>query len=321
MLLTYHAETSNEKIRLDSYLAEKRPDMSRSHIQKLIRSGQILLNGQAAKTGCILSEADEICLPEQEPLSEPQVEPENIPLDIVYEDADVIVVNKPKGMVVHPAPGHSGQTLVNALMYHCSSSLSGINGELRPGIVHRIDKDTTGLLIACKNDAAHHAIAEQLRIHSITRRYIALVQGNIREDEGCIDQPIGRSRTDRKRMAVLSPGQGRSAVTHFRVLERFGSCTLVECRLETGRTHQIRVHMAWLHHPLVGDPVYGIKKDALAADGQYLHAAVLGFVHPRSGEYMEFSAPLPQYFEKQLEKLRGAGVSADKNQAFLTGLK
>lgn len=304
MFLTYHAEKPNEKIRLDSYLAQKQPGMSRSHIQKLIRSGDILLNGRSVKAGYELSEGDEILLPEEGPPEETALVAEDIPLDIVYEDADVIVVNKPKGMVVHPAPGHSGQTLVNALLYHCRGSLSGINGELRPGIVHRIDKDTTGLLIACKNDMAHKAIADQLNRHSITRRYLALVQGNIREDEGCVDQPIERAKNDRKRMAIAPPGEGRRAVTHFRVLERFGSCTLIECRLETGRTHQIRVHMAWLKHPLVGDPVYGVKKDAFSADGQYLHAAVLGFIHPRSGAYLEFSAPLPAYFEKRLEALR-----------------
>ena len=296
--------TTEQKIRLDSYLAAQFPDMSRSHLQTLIRSGEILVGGKKVKSGYALSDGDEITVPEEKPAEELPILAEEIPLDIVYEDADVVVVNKPKGMVVHPAPGHYEGTLVNALMFHCKDSLSGINGMLRPGIVHRIDKDTTGLIIACKNDAAHNKIAEQLAVHSITRRYIALCWGNIREDELTVDQPIARAQSDRKKMAIATSGTGRRAVTHVRVLERFGSATLVECRLETGRTHQIRVHMAFLQHPLVGDPVYGRKKDLYTANGQYLHAAVLGFVHPRTGQYLEFQAPLPDYFEQALERFR-----------------
>ncbi|MDO4265748.1 MAG: RluA family pseudouridine synthase [Eubacteriales bacterium] len=300
MILKFDRE---EKTRLDSYLSDALKDMSRSHIQKLIRSGEITVNGAASKPGCLLSPGDEIEIPETEPC-EPEILPEDIPLDIVYEDADLIVVNKPKGMVVHPAAGHNGGTLVNALLYHCKDSLSGINGVLRPGIVHRIDMDTTGLLIACKNDSSHRSIAEQLAVHSITRRYLALVHGCIREDEGTVDRPIGRSDKDRKKMSVVSPEKGKHAVTHYRVLARCPEASLVECRLETGRTHQIRVHMASIGHPLFGDCVYGTKKDRYLSFGQFLHAKVLGFVHPSTGEYMEFSAPLPDYFLDVLKKLK-----------------
>lgn len=295
---------SNIKKRLDSYLSEVFEDMSRSHITGMIKDGLITVNGKKVKAGYSLCENDIIDaeIP-YEPVSV-EIIPENIPLDTVYEDNDVIVVNKPKNMVVHPAAGHNTGTLVNALMYHCKDSLSGINGELRPGIVHRIDKDTTGLIIACKNDNSHNIIAAQLKSHSITRRYIALVTGNIKEDEGTVDKNIGRSRSDRKKMAVCAPGEGRNAVTHYKVLERFGQYTLVECRLETGRTHQIRVHMSSIGHPLAGDETYGFKNDKFSGHGQYLHAAVLGFIHPVSGEYMEFSAPLPDYFEKTLSVLR-----------------
>ena len=304
------------KIRLDSYLAELLPDMSRSRIQGMIRSGEITVNGEKVKAGYSPSEGDRIFVEEKE--AEPVlIEPEDIPLDIVYEDNDVIVVNKPKGMVVHPANGHFSGTLVNALMYHCKDSLSGINGELRPGIVHRIDMDTTGLIIACKNDHAHNSIAAQLEEHSITRRYIALVFHNFNEDEGTVDAPIDRSKADRKQMAVCRPGEGRNAVTHYKVLERFpakkgspgtiGSLpmTLIECRLETGRTHQIRVHMSHIGHPLAGDETYGIRKDPFKGQGQYLHAAVLGFTHPSTGKRLTFEAPLPAYFEETVQKLRG----------------
>lgn len=295
---------SGIKKRLDSYLTEVFEDMSRSHITGMIKDGIITVNGKKVKAGYSLCEGDiiEADIPE-EPV-DVEIIPEDIPLDIIYEDKDVIVVNKPKDMVVHPAAGHVTGTLVNALMYHCKDSLSGINGEMRPGIVHRIDKDTTGLLIACKNDNAHNNIAEQLKIHSITRRYIALVHGNIKEEEGTIDKNIGRSRTDRKKMAICPPGEGRNAITHYKVLEHFGQYTLVECRLETGRTHQIRVHMCSIGHPLVGDDTYGIKNDKFLGNGQYLHAAVLGFIHPRTGEYMEFKVPLPEYFENTLSRLR-----------------
>lgn len=300
-------EQESKKERLDAWLAEIGTGMSRSRIQKLIQKGEIKVNGAAVtKNGFLLTPGDEIELPKEEaaPLLT-ELEAENIALDIVYEDADVIVVNKPKGMVVHPAAGHMEGTLVNALLYHCKDSLSGINGELRPGIVHRIDKDTTGLLIACKNDAAHQAIAAQLAVHSITRRYYALVWGSFQADEGSIDKPIGRDVKDRKKMAIVPAERGRHAVTHYRVLERFGTeAALIECRLETGRTHQIRVHMASIGHPLLGDPVYGKKKDPYTADGQYLHAAVLGFQHPTTGAYLEFTAPLPKYFEARLMQFR-----------------
>lgn len=300
--MTYQYDNT-EKQRLDSYLAEKIPDMSRSHITGLVKEGKITVNGKMQKAGYQLVPGDEIFVPEEAP-AEVDIRPEDIPLDIVYEDNDIIIINKPKDMVVHPAAGHYENTLVNALMYHCKDSLSGINGELRPGIVHRIDKDTTGLLVACKNDRAHNHVAGQLADHSITRRYVALVNGVIKEEEGTIDKNIDRSRSDRKKMAITDPASGRRAVTHYRVLERFPEHTLVECRLETGRTHQIRVHMASIGHPLAGDEVYGVKKDRLCGNGQYLHAKVLGLIHPATGEYMEFSSELPEYFQNTLEKLR-----------------
>ena len=298
------------KSRLDSYLTEYLSDMSRSHIQGLIKSGDITVGGKTVKSGyCVLpGDEIEIRIPDPEPVS---IEAEDIPLDIVYEDSDLIVVNKPKGMVVHPANGHYSGTLVNALLYHCRDSLSGINGVMRPGIVHRIDMDTTGLLVVCKNDRAHNAIAEQLAVHSISRKYIALVYHNFNEDAGTVDANIDRSKADRKMMAVCRAGEGKKAVTHYRVLERFpaagtrkSAMTLVECSLDTGRTHQIRVHMNHIGHPLAGDPVYGIKKDPFAGCGQYLHAAVLGFTHPSTGERMLFEAPLPAYFQDTLIKLR-----------------
>ena len=233
---------------------------------------------------------------------EPEIVAEDIPLDIVYEDHDVILVNKPKGMVVHPAAGHYSGTLVNALMFHCKDDLSGINGVLRPGIVHRIDMDTTGVLIACKNDLAHNSIAEQLKEHSITRRYQAIVHGVLKQDEGTVDAPIGRHPQDRKKMCI-NQQNGKHAVTHYKVLKRFDKFTHIECRLETGRTHQIRVHMASLGHPLLGDAVYGPAKSPHKLQGQTLHAGILGFVHPRTGEYMEYSAPLPEYFERLLNIL------------------
>ncbi|MDO4962202.1 MAG: RluA family pseudouridine synthase [Eubacteriales bacterium] len=310
MNFIYNSE-ENKKQRLDSYLSEVLTDMSRSHIQGLIKDSNVLVNGKVvSKAGASLTDQDEITVNVPEPESIAIV-PEDIPLDIVYEDNDVIVVNKPKGMVVHPANGHYSGTLVNALMYHCRDSLSGINGELRPGIVHRIDMDTTGLIIACKNDKAHNAVAAQLAEHSITRKYYALVYNNITEDEGTVDANIDRSRADRKMMAVCGSFEGKTAVTHYRVLERFpaqGSIRipmcLVECRLDTGRTHQIRVHMSHIGHPLAGDEVYGIKKDAFKGQGQYLHAAVLGFTHPSTGERLTFEAPLPEYFAKTLSVLK-----------------
>ena len=309
MTFSYNSEKLN-KDRLDSYLAERLTDMSRSRIQSLIKSGDVTVNGAETKAGYILTNGDtiDVNIPEPEVID---ICAEDIPLDVVYEDDDVIVINKPKDMVVHPANGHYSGTLVNALMHHCKDSLSGINGEMRPGIVHRIDKDTTGLIIACKNDKAHNCIAAQLAEHSITRRYIALVYNNFNVDEGTVDANIDRSKADRKMMAVCPPYEGRTAVTHYKVLDRFPAhaqykipMTLVECKLDTGRTHQIRVHMSHIGHPLAGDDTYGIKKDMFAGKGQYLHAAVLGFTHPSTGERMEFSAPLPDYFEETLKKLK-----------------
>lgn len=289
-------------VRIDKYLAEQLPNITRSYLQKLLKDGSVQMNGKPVKTstktaaGAVI----ELTIPDPE---EPEILPEDIPLDILYEDSDVILINKPKDMVVHPAAGHYTGTLVNALMYHCKGDLSGINGVLRPGIVHRIDKDTTGVLIVCKNDKAHNALAEQLKEHSITRKYRAIVCGNLKEDEGTVDAPLGRHPQDRKKMAIVRTG-GKRAVTHYRVLERFGNYTYIECQLETGRTHQIRVHMTSLGHPLLGDEVYGRVKSPFKLEGQTLHAMVLGFIHPTTGEYMEFEAPLPEYFEKLLGKLR-----------------
>lgn len=292
-------------VRIDKYLAEQLPDITRSYLQKLLKDGSVQMNGKPVKASTKTAVGAVIALTIPEP-EEPEILPENIPLDILYEDSDVILINKPKNMVVHPAAGHYTGTLVNALMYHCRGDLSGINGVLRPGIVHRIDKDTTGVLIVCKNDRAHNALAEQLKEHSITRKYRAIVCGNLKEDEGTVDAPLGRHPQDRKKMAIVRSG-GKRAVTHYRVLERFGNDTYIECQLETGRTHQIRVHMASLGHPLLGDEIYGRAKSPFKLEGQTLHAMVLGFIHPTTGEYMEFEAPLPEYFEKLLEKLRKSG--------------
>lgn len=287
--------------RLDAVVASLSEGQSRSYLKNLIKDGSVLLNGKTAKPSTKVHENDKINLVLPEKII-PDILPENIPLDILYEDEDILVVNKPKGMVVHPAPGHYSGTLVNAVMYHCGGSLSGINGVMRPGIVHRIDRDTTGSVIVCKNDAAHNCIAAQLQEHSIVRRYFAILYDNIPEDEFTVNAPIGRDPKDRKRMTVRS--DGKRAVTHCKVLKRFGQYTYVECRLETGRTHQIRVHMAHVHHPLLGDEVYaGRRKSPYVTQGQCLHAGILGFVHPRSGEYIETNAPLPQYFEEILSKL------------------
>ena len=288
--------------RIDKYLSLLMPDMSRSYLQKLITGGCVTVGDKGVKASYRLCAGDRLLIQVPDPVV-PEILPEPIPLDIVYEDKDVLIVNKPKGMVVHPAPGHYSGTLVNALMYHCKDDLSGINGMMRPGIVHRIDKDTTGLLIVCKNDRAHKAIAERLAVHDITRAYRAVVYNNLKEDEGTIDAPIGRMTTDRKKMGI-DPRNGRHAVTHYRVLERFGSATYIECRLETGRTHQIRVHMASIGHPLLGDTVYGPSKDKYNLQGQALHAMTIGFIHPTTGEYVSFEAPLPDYFERLLGKLR-----------------
>lgn len=287
--------------RIDKYLSEQLEDMTRSHIQKLIKENMVRVNGMTVKSNFKLSASDqiEVEIPE---LKEPDILPENIPLDILYEDQDILVVNKPKGMVVHPAPGHYTGTLVNAIMYHCKDNLSGINGVMRPGIVHRIDMDTTGSLLICKNDRAHQALAEQLKEHSITRKYHAIVHGRLKEDEGTIDKPIGRHPIDRKKMSVHC-NNGREAVTHYRVLKRFQQFTYIECQLETGRTHQIRVHMSSIGHPILGDQVYGPAKCPYKLQGQTLHAKVLGITHPTTGEYMEFDAPLPDYFQGLLEKI------------------
>ena len=288
--------------RLDKFLSVMLPDQSRSYLQKIIKDGNVLVNGEPKKSSYRLEDGDEVTadLPE---LKSPDIEPENIPLDILYEDDSILMVNKPKGMVVHPSAGHYTGTLVNAVLWHCQGQLSGINGVSRPGIVHRIDKDTTGVLVVCKNDAAHNAVAAQLKEHSITRKYRAIVHGVIKEDEGTVDAPIGRHTTERKKMAS-GVKNGKRAVTHYRVLERFQGYTYVECQLETGRTHQIRVHMASIHHPLLGDTVYGPAKDSHHLEGQTLHAMVLGLIHPVTGEYLEVEAPLPEYFENLLKKFR-----------------
>lgn len=298
---TFVVSEEYEGERIDRYLAVCSETLTRSYVQKLIKVGEVLANGKPVKASYSVCADDSIEINIPEAVT-PDILPENIPLDILYEDDDVILVNKPKGMVVHPAAGHYSGTLVNALMYHCKDSLSGINGTLRPGIVHRIDKDTTGVVIVCKNDFAHNAIAEQLKEHSITRHYYAIVCGNIKEDEGTVDAPIGRHQVDRKRMAV-NYEHGKTAVTHFKVLERFGKYTLIKCTLETGRTHQIRVHMASIGHPLLGDETYG-GETRKPLQGQCLHAYVLGFIHPRTGEYMEFTAQVPEYFEELLNTFR-----------------
>ena len=289
-------------MRLDACLARAIEDLTRSAAAKAVEDGRVLVNGKAPNKSYKLTGHEQIEFTPEEPAPIDAV-PQDIPLDVVYEDDDVIVVNKPKGLVVHPAPGHYSGTLVNALMYHCRDGLSGINGILRPGIVHRIDRDTTGSVIACKNDYAHTEIARQLKEHSIVRRYHAIVCGELKEDAGTIHTLIGRHPKDRKKMAVV-PAGGKDAVTHYQVLKRFQKYTYVECRLETGRTHQIRVHMASIGHPLLGDTVYGSAKAPFALEGQTLHAKILGFRHPRSDSYIETDAPLPEYFERLLQILQ-----------------
>lgn len=296
-------EEEYENERVDKTISLLTDDsISRSFLQKIIKNEQLYVNNKPVKASYRLKAGDFVCFSMPENII-PDIVAENIPLDVLYEDDDVIVVNKPKGMVVHPAAGHYTQTLVNALLYYCKDSLSGINGVLRPGIVHRIDMDTTGSLIVCKNDFSHKNIAEQLKEHSITRKYVAICHGVVKEDEGVINAPIGRDEKDRKKMAV-SKSNGKSAITHFRVLERFKDYTYIECQLETGRTHQIRVHMSSIGHPLLGDEVYGKRKSPFKLQGQTLHAKILGFHHPRTNEYIETMAEIPSYFVDLIDKLR-----------------
>lgn len=296
----YTIEEENVGKRLDLFVSENEVDMSRSFVQGIIEKQQVKVNGQIKKSNYKLRVGDQVRVELAEPV-ELQVEAEDIPLDIIYEDSDVIVINKPQDMVVHPAPGNYTGTLVNGLLYHCKD-LSGINGVIRPGIVHRIDKDTSGVLVVAKNDKSHNSLAMQLKDHSMKRTYYAIVEGIVKEEEGTVRNNIGRHPVERIKMAVVK--DGKEAITNYKVLERFKSNTLVECRLETGRTHQIRVHMAHLHHPLIGDQVYGYKKQKFKLQGQALHAKNLGFIHPTTGEYMEFDSQLPEYFQDILDKLR-----------------
>ena len=297
MILEITENQSGERI--DRFLADSQ-DLTRSFLQKILKEGEVIVNGKSVKANYKLRKGDRIEFEIPEAV-EPDIVAEDIPLSILYEDADVLVVDKPKGMGVHPAAGHYSRTLVNAVMYHCKGELSGINGVLRPGIVHRIDRDTTGSIIICKNDMAHNEIARQLKEHSINRRYRAIVTGVLKDEEGTIEGAIGRDKKDRKKMAITA--DGKPAVTHYRVLQRFKHYTYVECVLETGRTHQIRVHMASIGHPLLGDEVYGRRSDKYKCEGQCLHAMTLGFHHPRTGEYIEVNAPLPPYFEHLLAVL------------------
>lgn len=300
--IIFQVEKENAGIRIDKYLSDHMEDISRSYLQKLLKEKSITVNEKEIKANYKVQEGDVVSVSVPEP-EEPDILPEEIPLDILYEDDSLMVVNKPKDMVVHPSAGHLSGTLVNAVLFHCKGNLSGINGIMRPGIVHRIDKDTTGALLICKTDTCHRILAEQLKVHSITRKYRAVVQGNLKDDEGTIEGPVGRHPADRKKMAI-NYKNGKEAVTHYRVLERFGNATYIECQLETGRTHQIRVHMASIGHPLLGDTTYGSAKNPYHLQGQALHAMVLGFLHPVTNTYMEFTAPLPEYFLKLLEKLR-----------------
>ena len=295
------ASEESKNQRLDAFLASSLDGLTRSQATRLIESGEVAVNGKTAGKSYKLAGGEDIAvtLPEPEPV---EAVPQDIPLDVVYEDADVIVVNKPSGMVVHPAPGHPDGTLVNALLYHCAGTLSGVGGALRPGIVHRIDRDTSGLIIAAKNDAAHQYLSAQLADHTLARTYECIVVGKLREDRGTVDAPIARHPTDRKRMAVVAGG--REAVTHWEVIARYPGYTHVRCRLETGRTHQIRVHMAYIGHPILGDTVYGAKKDVPGLTGQCLHAVGLRFLHPRTHEVVELSCPLPEEFTRMLQKIR-----------------
>ena len=297
------ADKGQNLLRVDKFLVARLESSSRNRVQQAAEAGCILVNGKAVKSNYRVKPLDVVSVVMDRPRYEFEIIPQDIPLDVVYEDKTVLVVNKPAGLVVHPGHGNYSGTLVNALMYHCGDELSGINGCMRPGIVHRIDMDTTGSLVVCKNDKAHQSLSEQLKVHSIRRIYVAIVHGNIKEDSGTVNAPIGRHPTDRKKMSTHCKN-GRDAVTHYKVLERFGDYTYIQCELETGRTHQIRVHMASIGHPLLGDVVYGPGKCPIAGlEGQTLHAGILGFIHPRTGEYMEFTAPLPEYFEKLLNTL------------------
>lgn len=290
-----------QNTRIDKYLSSLFDDTSRTYIQKLVKDGNILVNNNICKPNYKLQSGDEIEVTIPEPVIA-DIVPEDLPIDIIYEDADILIINKGKDMVVHPAPGHYTGTLVNAIMYHCKDNLSQINGVMRPGIVHRIDKDTTGALVICKNDISHNFIAEQLKEHSITRKYVGIVQGVVKDDEGTINAPIGRHSIDRKKMAI-NHQNGKDAITHYKVLKRFSKYTYVEFQLETGRTHQIRVHMASINHPLLGDEVYNHNKCPYKLQGQCLHAKTIGFIHPTTKEYVEFEAPLPAYFSKLLDNV------------------
>lgn len=300
---SFEVMEEQEGERLDKYLSMIYPDTSRSFFQKLIKNNGVLVNQKSEKANYRINFEDVVTIYFPDAV-ETTIEPEDIPLDILYEDEDLLIVNKPKGMVVHPSAGHYSGTLVNAIMYHCQDSLSGINGEIRPGIVHRIDMDTTGSLIVCKNDASHVNIAEQIKVHSVNRIYEGIVFGNVKEDEGTIEGSIGRHPIERKKMAI-NEKNGKPAITHYKVLERFGNYTYMQFKLETGRTHQIRVHMSSIGHPLLGDSLYASGKSAFKnLLGQTLHAKTIGFTHPTTGEYMEFHAPLPEYFEKLLSQLK-----------------
>lgn len=298
---TYQIGLEEDDERLDKWMSLALPDLSRSYIQKCIKANEVLVNQKPRKASYRLKVDDDIVFSIPEAV-EPAIEPENIPLSILYEDDDLLIVDKPKGMVVHPAPGHYSGTLVNAVMYHCKDNLSGINGVLRPGIVHRIDRDTTGSIVVCKNNQSHNCVAAQLKEHSITRKYRAIVHGVIAEDEGTINAPIGRNPKDRKKMAV-DEKNGKPAITHYHVLKRFKEYTYIECQLETGRTHQIRVHMASIGHPLLGDEVYSNRKSPYHLTGQTLHAYVIGLIHPSTGKYLEITAPLPEYFSHLLNDI------------------